>query len=120
MKDLWRLPTVMELSILLESHKFIGFGYIWSSTVAKQYVTHVDKYWIASWSPQYKQSTYEKCYGSAELVSIYVKVSENTDILTWTRCHFGLTYQGAIDKLFTLNRIAKEKYTSKRARVCCG
>lgn len=131
MRAKWRLPTVMELALLMELQEFQSYIYVWSSTPynVSGFVTN-GPYWAGNKEYDDKQSTYwagNKQHGeqharyklmSPEEVLECILVRTNGENLNWSKVHYNYSHNQARHLCNISSKYVKTVYTTLRAKVC--
>ena len=121
MNNKWRLPSIMELSIFLETHTWESLGPVWSNTKVTNSKRHgwdkmASYYWISSWDHSKNRVIQESRPHSQKLVSIFVKTNLNE--LQWSHTFRSITFVRAQVMCSSLSKHTQVAFRSLRADVC--
>lgn len=118
MLDKWRIPTIMELSILLAKYQFQSDQQIWSLTanpITIYGITH-EEYWTASKSTKFSEIKYQSVKPQIKKVCMLVMTQRRS--LLWSGRHLNYTFIKAKELCENVADSAIVHYHTVKSEVC--
>ena len=125
-KEKWRIPTIMELSVLLNTVQLLPNTTLWSSTIAPRKIPEeYECYWTGfwrhkqqspgAWDHEKKVPMYSTNIELEQLSCLFVK--DHNGLLKWSRLYEHITFRIALDTLKHLEQNPNTEYVSPRVGI---
>ena len=113
MHNHWRIPTLMELALIVAFRRTESHVHLWS-------ITKYDKHrlWATNWQNDHSSPNYSACIYADNLECIFVNTSNS--LLRCSKRYPLASFYDTLEICKELNRFEYVEYVVQRPKICHG